>query len=262
MGPMSDEVSIHWGDHTWEEIRQLADTRALAVLPCGATEQHGPALLLRTDIRIAERVAWSAAEKVWRENGVRALVLPTLPYGVSAHHMGFAGTITLQPETFIALVSDVLRCVVKHGFRKIAVVSGHGGNIPALDVACHKVSDEFTHRPVRIVLDRMSEVPPWFAEIFAHAPKEEGIRGHADMIETSLMLADMPDRVRRDRIGRPHLRVDNPPEWAWMTHELTDTGALGDPTLASAELGEKVWQGAVHDFAERLLRLSKLELPD
>ena len=252
---MSDAVSMLWADHTWEEIAQLAEAGTLVVLPCGATEQHGPAITLDMDSRIAEKIAWAAAERVWHQHGVRSLVLPTVHYGVSAHHTDYAGTVTLDPQTYISLVCQILNSVILHGFRKIAVISGHGGNVPALSVACRMVADEHRRLPVRVSLDRMSEVPPWFEEIISALPDEGGIRGHADLIETSLALADRPAKVRRERIGRPRLKVDSEPDWEWLTHELTDNGTIGDPTLADPELGERIWQGAIGDFCERLKRL-------
>jgi creatinine amidohydrolase len=257
---MSEAVSVMWGDHTWEELEQLAEASSLVVLPCGATEQHGPAMTVDTDSRIAEKITIAAAEKVWAEHGVRALVLPTLHYGVSAHHTAYAGTITIDPQIYVSVVCEVLTGVVDHGFRKIAVVSGHGGNIPALEVACRHVADEYRHLPVRISLDRMSQVPPWFQEIIEELPDEGGVRGHADLIETSLMLADRTEKVRRDRIRKPKLKVDREPDWEWLTHELTDNGVIGDPTQADAELGQRIWDGAIDDFCKRLQRLWTLDL--
>lgn len=252
---MSAAASMLWADHTWEEIAQLAGAGTLVVFPCGATEQHGPAITVDMDIRIAEKVAWTAAERVWAEHGVRSLVLPTLAYGVSAHHTDYAGTVTVDPPTYIALVCQIMGSVIRHGFRKIAVISGHGGNLPGLSVACRMVADEHRRLPVRISLDRMSDVPPWFEEIADELPDEGGLRGHADMIETSLALADRPERVRRELIYKPRLKIDHEPDWEWLTHELTDNGAIGDPTLAKAELGERIWEGAISDFCERLRRL-------
>lgn len=257
---MADSVSVLWGDHTWEEIEQLAAAGTLAILPCGATEQHGPAMNVDTDSRMAEKIAWTAAERVWAEEGIRSLVLPTLHYGVSAHHTEYAGTVTVDPQTYIALVRQILSSIIAHSFRKIAVVSGHGGNIPALSVACRAVADEYRRLPVRISLDRTADEPPWLRDVLAALPDEGGLRGHADLVETSLALADRPEKVRRDRIVRPRLKVDREPDWEWLTHELTDNGVLGDPTGANAELGQRVWEGAIADLCERLRRLWTTDL--
>ncbi|MGQ9732130.1 MAG: creatininase family protein [Candidatus Zipacnadales bacterium] len=137
-------ATLKWGECTWEEVKAAAEVGAVVVAPFGSTEQHGPMLPLDTDIHIAERVALEGAREAAERHGVHVLVLPTMPFGLATHHMAFAGTITLAPETYVAVIADVLRCVVTHGFRRIAVISGHGGNRPALELAIKRVVWEHT----------------------------------------------------------------------------------------------------------------------
>lgn len=254
-------TGVKWGECTWEEVREAAKQGALAVAPFGSVEQHGPMLPLDTDVHIAERWAFDGARIASERYGVRALVMPTMPYGLAPHHMRFAGTVTLTPETYVAVASDVLRCVVQHGFRRIAVVSGHGGNRAGLELAITKVvSDLAGQSTVRIALFRGHEDPEFAglsAEVMRGEPSEGQPGIHASRWETSETLADRPELVRQDKMRKPVLKRPTVPEWEWNTHELTETGAFGDPSLAHAELGSRLWALAAESVALFLRRLAE-----
>jgi creatinine amidohydrolase len=253
-------MSLLWGEHTWEEVGQAAREGALVVAPFGSVEQHGPMLPVDTDVRIAERLAGDGAQAAFEKFGIQSLVLPTMPYGLALHHMGFAGTISLQPETYLAVIADVLRCVVNHGFRKIAVITGHGGNTAALDLAMEKIVAEFAGTHSLRVAFFQGHRDPTFAALSREIWKDEPSEGqpgiHASRWETSELLADRPHLVRREKMVRPtHTRPDIP-EWVWRTEELTETGAFGDPSLARADLGEKCWAAWAEAVAAFLKRLA------
>ncbi|MCE5238459.1 creatininase family protein [bacterium] len=252
-------MSLLWGEHTWEDVRDAAAQGAIVVAPFGSVEQHGPMLPVDTDVRIAQNLAEGGARRALELFGLRTLVLPTMPFGLALHHMNFAGTISLQPETYVAVIADVLRCVVQHGFRRIGVITGHGGNEPALKLGIEKLVHEFAGRQtVRIAYFR-GHRDPTFAELSRGIWKDEPSEGqpgiHASRWETSETLADRPHLVKRNRMVRPtHSRPDIP-EWDWRTEEITVTGAFGDPSLARAELGEQCWAAwseAVAQFLKRL----------
>jgi creatinine amidohydrolase len=111
---------------SWSEVAELDRDRTVAVLPTAAVEQHGPHLPLDTDAFLCTRVAEESAVRARRDGPV--VVAPTLPYGSSTHHMAFAGTLTLRPVTFLAAVDELCGSFVEHGFRRLLVVNGHGGN--------------------------------------------------------------------------------------------------------------------------------------
>ncbi|MBU0611028.1 MAG: creatininase family protein [Armatimonadetes bacterium] len=256
-------MSLLWGEHTWEDIRDAAAQGCLAVAPFGSVEQHGPMLPVDTDVRIAQNLAEGGAARALEAFGLRTLVLPTMPFGLALHHMHFAGTISLQPETYVAAIADVLRCVVQHGFRKIAVITGHGGNEPALKLGLEKVVHECDF-PLRLAYFR-GHRDPTFAELSREIWRGEPSEGqpgiHASRWETSETLADRPQLVKREGMVRPtHSRPDIP-EWEWRTEEITATGAFGDPSLARAELGEKCWAAWAEAVAQFLKRLSDEPLP-
>jgi creatinine amidohydrolase len=252
-------MNIRWAEHAWEEVGAAAREGAVAVLPCGSTEQHGPMLPLDTDIHIAQRAAEDGARVAGEKHGVRALVLPTLPFGLALHHLDFAGTISLSPETYITLLHEVLTCVVRHGFARIAVISGHGGNMAAIDLAIIRTVHRYRDERKLWVAQFKGHSDPVFArmsrEIMEGQPSEGQPGIHAARWETSETLADRPDLVRREKLERARMKVDRIPEWCWLTRELSQTGAFGDPSMATAKLGERTWEAwgeAVGAFIKRL----------
>src|SRR5262249_27288309 len=108
----------------WMQVEAYLKSDDRAVLPIGCTEQHAY-LSLSTDSILAERVAADAAEPL----GVP--VFPVVGYGITPGFRAFPGTISLKVETMIAVVRDVLDGLASHGFKRILVVNGHGGNTPA-----------------------------------------------------------------------------------------------------------------------------------
>src|SRR5919204_1629232 len=120
--PMTEATRL--GLLSWSEVAELDRDRTVAVLPTAAIEQHGPHLPLDTDTFLCTRVVEEAAARA----RVPVVVAPTLAYGSSAHHMGFPGTLTLTAATFLTVLEEICGSLVEHGFRRLLVVNGHGGN--------------------------------------------------------------------------------------------------------------------------------------
>ncbi len=115
-------------DMTWMQVEAYLEKSDLCVLPLGCTEQHAY-LSLATDTTLAERVAVEAAEPL----GIP--VFPAMPYGITPYFMDYPGTVTVSPTTYERILTEVLASLRRHGFRRIAIVNGHGGNAPARPVA-------------------------------------------------------------------------------------------------------------------------------
>ncbi len=230
----------------------------VAIIPVGATEQHGPNLSLETDTAIAQGLARRIAEAVYP----RAVVAPALPYGVSHHHMRFPGTMTISPDAFQAVVLDVARSLRRHGARRIFIVDGHAGNQGALDVLMTKL--RFEHG-----------IPAAYLFYFTLVDDviREGVRterwGHACELEASLGLALQPDIVHRETLAAgavrpPALPFTDPRDGhrlaapLWFD-EITDNGALGDARQASVEFGAAVSAAAVERAAAFLDRFMAME---
>ena len=179
--------SILFEELSRTELRRLAEADALAVLPIGATEQHGPHLPTGTDKFHAEWVAHAAARTAAEQ--IPVVVVPTLAYGSSAHHMPFGGTMSLRTKTFYDVVYQLCESLVDDGFRRIFIVNGHGGNHELVVLVARDLA---LARPVAIAGSSWWALA-WEPLGAAGAHERGRFPGHAGLFETSLVMAMRPD---------------------------------------------------------------------
>jgi len=258
-------LSIMYGESTWEDIGQAAKGEYILVLPAGAIEQHGPMLPIDTDARLAERWAFDGAREAREKYGVKVLVMPLLPYGQSCHHMNFPGTISLRFETYVAVLSDIMREVIRHGFRKIVIVNGNGGNETSIQVARYKLMEEMAlqgkHVKVYIFKDYPNpDIRKGLKEIEEGLAPEGQMAIHASRPEVAETLADRKHLVKMEKAVKPKLKADREPGYAWRTDELSETGAFGDPSTATEELGNGYWRTWKEAIGKYLLAVSRNEI--
>ncbi len=174
---------------TWEEVRDLDRAKAVAILPTGALEAHGPHLPLGTDVIIAEGMARRAAEKL-SARGYHAVLLPPLEYTAAEFAAAFPGTVSLRPSTVTALVVDVASSLGRHGFPVLAIANAHldPAHIASIEAALAARGD---HLPRMVFPDVAKK--PWAVRL-----TEEFRSGacHAGRYESSVVLAARPDLVR------------------------------------------------------------------
>ncbi len=245
---------------SWFEVGEWLKTNDLILIPVASIEQHGPHTPLATDTINVEYLVWKAAERT------EVLVAPTQKLGVSKNHMDFPGTITLQPETLVAILVDVCTSLASHGFRKLLIVNGHGGNNATVDVAAFKIKHLLPDCIVGVTY-----IGSLGAE--AYDCLEAEIKYHADEGETSWMLVTRPDLVRMDRAVR---EIPHPPSdlYAFQsdqvfkqrtfyglprTKDVTDSGTFGDATLATVEKGKKLVEAAINDLVKEIEKLKETE---
>ena len=228
---------MHLAEATWTDADAL-DTD-LAVLPVGSTEQHGPHAPLGTDTLTAEAVATAGVERCDRE----VAVAPAVPVGVAEEHRQFTGTLWVREDSFRAYVRDVVASLAGHGFGRVVLVNGHGGNVAAL----REVAGTITRR------DDAYAVPFTWFEAVESGPG----MGHGGPLETALLLATDPEAVATDRIDEAREGAsDGWGEWcrgvnlAYDSAEFTDNGVVGDPDEASTDLGETLLAEAADALAE------------
>jgi len=224
---------VQWSALTLVEVGEAAAAGAVAVLPVGATEQHGPHLATGTDSVIAERAARAAAERTGD------VVLPTVAYGCSLGHTAhWPGTLSLSPATLTSLVEDVGRWVYSSGFRKLVIVNAHATNGPPCGSAILQLRHELPDLRLRFVT--VADLTP---EIAA-AIREDAPDFHANDAETSLLLHFDPGLVRLDRA------VDEPDRTVGLVFQYsvpltTESGVVGSPTRATAERGAALFDDVV-----------------
>ena len=240
-----------WHNLRAPELRALAAADAMVIIPVGSTEQHGPHLPVQVDARLAAEVARRAGERIARSQAV--VVAPTLWCGLAEHHMAFGATITLDFPTFHALVRGVCASILRHGFRRLVLLNGHGGNIKALDVIAGELKRELGARVVSATYWTVDKVSNAFEEILDEQP---GV-AHACEAETSMMLALEPDLVDRDAIARIEGCARNISGkgglYRWRGfEEMTESGVIGFPAAATAEKGERLLTAAAQGVAEAL----------
>ena len=238
-----DAPEVEWDRLKAHELRALASEDAVVVLPVAATEQHGPHLPTMTDTRIGSEVARRAARKAYPRQP--AVVAPALFVGLSGHHMDFGGTLTLDHETFVAVIGGLVRSVVRHGFRKIAISNSHGGNILAMQFAADRLAQETGAAIVATTyaIEGAKAIAPLLED-------QPGVM-HACEAETSMMLALEPGLVDTSDLaslgterGRGFLHAGEASyRWRPFQH-MTGNGVSGFPLRASAEKGERLLQAA------------------
>lgn len=229
---------------TTVEFAEAQKYIGVALVPVGATEQHGPNLAMGTDYVIAHRFC----QRIAAEMHPRAVVTPPVAVGVSYHHMGFPGTLTVSAETLIAICTDVARSLRSHGIERVVFVNGHNGNSATLNVAATKI---------RYDLDMQTAVAFWFqqaSDVVKEAGKTERF-GHACEVETSVLMALAGDMVREDRLEAGDLTpvtlehaFNNQPFFHTVPvpfDRQTRNGVFGDARLADRETGERIVTAAV-----------------
>ncbi|HJP77302.1 MAG TPA: creatininase family protein [Pseudonocardiaceae bacterium] len=244
--------SFRLADLTWPEIAELRDAAPVAIVPLGACEQHGHGLAQRTDSRRAEVVADLVAERL----SPKVVVAPTIPVGVSGHHMAFPGTLTLSPLTLQAVIYDLVNSLYRHGWRKVFVLTGHGGNNATVEVAVTRLRDDFTD--LHLAWSGVTSVIPDLTSDLA----ESRVRGHSSAVETAqamfvdkdLVLAErltrgsteLGDLTAAGRLSRSHPGIHFPQDY----DTLSPAGNLGDGRQATVDIGERLVLTAVERIAE------------
>ena len=249
---VASQDDVRLSSMTSAEVAELAGEDSLMIVPVGSIEQHGPHLRLHEDIANALALAESAAGA----SPHPVLVAPPIWWGMAPHHMGFAGTISLRLETLAALITDICTSLAAHGFRRILLLNGHGGNAAALIATATQLSAD--HELFVSTVSYWALIPDVLREVGTSA---EGGMGHAGEMETSIALHLRPDTVLEDRIeadipataSGPRAIDFRSPGAVSMPRDLrrdSKAGVIGDPTTASAAKGEIIMTALVERLVD------------
>ncbi|MGD9477306.1 creatininase family protein [Shinella sp. G-2] len=221
----------------------------IAVLPLGAHEGHGPHLPLETDTLIADGIA----ERLMAVLPVHlpVTVLPTESVGYSPEHLDIAGTRSLPYADAIERWLRIAEDLHRFGIRKLVLLNAHGGNSPLMTIVATEARVRLNMLVVATAWTRFGQPDGWIA------PEDKAIDIHGGDIETSVMLALHPDRVKMEKAERfgsrqaefaarfAHLRAYGPHAFGWKMADLNPKGVAGDASAATAEKGERLIAHAI-----------------
>jgi creatinine amidohydrolase len=229
------------GELSWTDVEAARAGAPIVLLPVGSTEAHGPHLPLATDAILSDELAERAAEALGAR-GRATLIAPTLSYAITDYAAEFAGTISLQRETAVALVADVCSSLHRQGFARVCLVNSHlePAHVDSLRAAC----DEARRRTGQAVA-----FPDQLERRWARTLTDEYKRGacHAGSYETSLVLAARPELVKDDvRAALPPLPIDLAQAMKAGVRTFAEAGAarayFGDPAAATVAEGDAIYE--------------------
>ncbi|MFN2489903.1 MAG: creatininase family protein [Actinomycetota bacterium] len=256
---------LEYGRLSWPEVARAAGEERISVVPIGTLEDHGPHLPIDTDVTLVEAICRAAVERLGKE----AMLLPPIVHGYSPHHMDFPGTITIGWDTFCRYCTDVATSLVRHGFKRVLLVNGHGSNQNLVEMAARLAVVQL---PESLVAACFYLSGPAAARVIEET-RDSGRGGmaHACELETSLYLHIAPEAVDMtkavDERGFPeqeHMWMD----WSdgplkvmpWWS-SFSDSGVQGDATKATAAKGAKLFDAAVTEIAGFARDLRATPLP-
>jgi creatinine amidohydrolase len=234
----------------WKQVDALPRDTTLLVLPTAAIEQHGHHLPIATDTLINNLILGHALQKLPAELPVYAL--PPVHYGKSNEHIGFPGTLSMSSATFMAVLRDLGSSLSKVGFQKLVLYNTHGGNTSLIDVMARDLRAEFglrtfaMHGSGGVLFEGLN-------------PQERAYGFHAGEVETSFLLASVPELVDQSAytsnyiadITKPAMLMPEnaPATFAWLTKDIAASGVMGDPRPATAEKGARWLEQAATQLA-------------
>jgi creatinine amidohydrolase len=220
------EMSAH-------QLEQIISDETIGLLIFGACENHGDHMPFGSDFIMP----FELAKRVAARYGKKILIFPPIPYGVSSHHKDFFMTVSIEPDTMMNVIRNILQSLVDNNIRRILIINGHDGNIAPIELASRIIKE----RNPSIVISCLES---WWT-LVGSIDKElfnawNGL-GHGGEAETSAMLAVRPDLV--NMTVAPKDVIPKLPENVriyWKFNELTDTGATGAPRKATKAKGDKI----------------------
>lgn len=236
----------------------------IALLPLGATEQHGPHLPLETDTIIASRLAEKLLDRLPDRQTIE--LLPVEPVGYSPEHMDYSGSLTLGYQEAIERWVAIGEECARRGISKFVMLNAHGGNSPLMTIVATEL--RVRHKMLAVATSWTRFGYP--ADIVT--PQERAIGIHGGLIETSVILALRPDLVAMDKAHDfssaqtafakefAHLRAYGPHAFGWKMNDLSAPGVVGNAAGATAEAGEKIIAHALDGLCELIADVDRFDL--
>jgi creatinine amidohydrolase len=241
---------------TAPELKKVPRDGVVVIGPIAACEQHSRHLPTFTDTILVTAVAEGVEQRLPKQ----VLLLPTLWLGASHHHLQFGGTLSLDVDTHVTILCELLTPLLEDGYQRVMLLNGHGGNIDTMHVALRKLQPRFRERA-------LTAASYWELADKELAGLVEGPRkqmGHACEFETSMIMALRPELVRREHIKDDPLSENPALRGLFNAEDMkqrTDHGCAGYPELSTPEKGKLFLDAAIRRTAEVVEALLKHRLP-
>lgn len=242
---------------TSHRLRGVDREQTVVLLPIAAIEQHGPHLPTGTDTIICGAVAQGVESRL----GDSVLLLPTQWLGASSHHLRFGATLTAELTTYVTLLCEMVRPLLRAGHRRLLLLNGHGGNIDPMQMALRELQVEFPNA-------LLAAASYWSIAADAIAERMEGASktvGHACEAETSLILHLRPELVEQEAVANHDGWLPDRLEGMYVCRDMrqrTSQGATGRADLASAEKGAAMFAAIVERVSQAVERLRQEPTPE
>lgn len=241
-GPVASTEAVRLALRSWPEVETYLEHCKGVIVPLGSTEQHGPTGAIGTDALTAEAVAL----EVGKRTGV--LVTPAQAFGMAEHHLGFAGTMSLQPATLLAVMHDLVLSLARHGFERVFVINGHGGNIATTKAAFAQAHGTAASRGLAVAPHLRCRLANWFmaGPVMQQARELYGTKEghHATPSEIAVTLhlepclqskqRPLPDPAPAGPIHGPEDFRQRHPDGRMGSHPSLATAAHGGSLLETA----------------------------
>ncbi|MEM9200375.1 MAG: creatininase family protein [Actinomycetota bacterium] len=247
------------------EIQEKLSSSSIVLVPIGAIEQHGPHLPMIVDYLIADEVAQAVVDRA--SDDLDVWMVPTLPFSKSDEHAWSPGTMWLSRDTSQRVLDDLAARVAEMGVQRLVFLNGHGGNSTMLNVACREARRR--HGLLTFLVHPFA--PPAYSPPSAVDTGELGMGIHGGYDETSVVMHLRPELVKLDRAVRnvpewladnEHVRFGGSTQFGWMSDDFGPHGHIGDPTGATAQAGERLFEQAVGHVLASLGEIATFDFPD
>lgn len=243
---------MYLADLKWPEVAALSKDTPV-IIPVAALEQHGPHMPVYTDSLLTQELVRRMEERM----GAQLLFTPLMWLGNSHHHMNFPGTLSAEPRLYIDLLNNLLDNLIAHGFKRLIIFNGHGGNDTPGKQSVFETRQKYRQRGDLLLLFITYwnlGAEPWLAD----PTIQQRVMGHACEWETSMVLRIAPHLV--GDLGKvdavPFGNPFEPASRGWVMQDRSAPGHVGDPRNATAEKGEVLlesFKGAALQFLERVV---------
>jgi len=227
----------------WRGVKDYLEREDRIVLPIGSVEQHGPFGILGTDHLVPEAIAAEVASRTG------TLAAPVIAYGMSQHHMAFPGTMSLEPTTLILVIRDLLASLSRHGFHRVLILNGHGGNIAPVQSGIAEICHKETDLKIKFFSWwEKEEIRALLEEMFGD---EEG--HHGTPSEISMVMHLHPGQIRKRELPLQSKRMRKYVTSYIRFRELFPDGSINsNPHLASEENGKRIFHACVEAFVKEM----------